>query len=64
VVDFLELGEYHGHAIHEKGINHLVSQIHDGVCRGLAKVLVDFLCHSFHNLYVIKLGNNAKVVFL
>jgi hypothetical protein len=31
MVDFLELGEFHGHALLEKGVEPLVSQIPDDV---------------------------------
>jgi hypothetical protein len=32
VVDFLESGEFHGHALLKKGVNPLVSQRPDDVC--------------------------------
>jgi hypothetical protein len=43
VVDFLELGEFHGHALLRKGVNPLVSRRPDDVCQGLAASLGGFL---------------------
>jgi hypothetical protein len=47
VVDFLESGECHGHAVHEKGVNPLVSQRPDDVCRGLAISVGGFLVSNY-----------------
>ena len=35
VVNFLELGEFHGPTLLEKGVNYLVSPILGDVCEGL-----------------------------
>ena len=43
VADFLESSEFHGHALLEKGLNHLTSQRLDDVCRGLVSSLGGFI---------------------
>ena len=47
VVEFLESGEYHYHALHEKGINPLVSKILDDVFLGSTTSLGGFIVLDF-----------------
>lgn len=63
MVSIFKSKECHSHTLFERGVNPLVSQRPNDVCQGPCTNWVDLLCH-IHNLHDIKLGNNAKVVFL